>query len=101
MRIGETITLTCRRAAYLALALIASGPLVACGDPGVFDRVETRADASGADWPRLADTPPAPPLGVHTEDAPDPAAGETARIELGLAAETAETRRRAIAGPVE
>lgn len=92
-----------RRGAYLIVALVATAPLVACDDARIFDRVDPGAggDARKADWPLLADTPATPPQGVFTEAAPDPATGEAMQIELTLAAERAERRRRAIAGPVE
>lgn len=82
---------------------MATGPLVACGDPGIFDRVapKVRAEVRAADWPRLADTPPAPPAGVYSAATPDPAIGEATRIDLAIAAETAERRREAVSGPVK
>lgn len=75
----------------------------ACGDPEIFDRVaapESAAVAS-APYPKLADTPVAPPVGVYTEAAPDPANGDAALIELAAEAETGERRRKAVEGPVE
>ncbi len=75
----------------------------ACGDPGIFDRVAAPESASVADatYPKLADTPAAPPLGVYTAAAPDPANGDTALIELASEAESQEARRKAVEGPVE
>ena len=92
-----------RRGAYSLFALLATGLLVACGDPDIFDRVspERSEAAKSAEWPKLADTPPAPPLGVYTEAAPDPAVGEAVQIDLAVSAENAEARRAAVAGPVE
>lgn len=92
-----------RRSIYAILAIVATGPLVACGDPDIFDRVapDRSAVAEAADWPKLADTPETPPQGVYTATAPDPATGEAVQIDLSVAAESAQTRRQAVAGPVE
>ena len=88
--------------AYPILVFAATGPLVACGDPGIFDRIGPRSEtAASAAWPRLAETPPAPPLGVFTEEAPDPAIGDALQIEAAAEAEAADRRRRAVSGPVE
>lgn len=75
----------------------------ACGDPQIFDRVAApeSPDVASAPYPKLADTPATPPAGVYTAAAPDPANGDAALIELAAEAETSETRRKAIEGPVE
>ncbi len=85
------------------MVLLATGPLVACSDAEIFDRVAGPQAASlqGAAWPRLESVPPTPPVGVYTEAAPDPAIGDATQIELAIAAETAETRRKTVEGPVE
>ena len=92
-----------QRSMYNLLALLATGLLVACGDPDIFDRVapERSDKAVAADWPKLADTPETPPAGVYTEAAPDPATGEAVQIDLSVAAESAERRRQEVSGPVE
>lgn len=96
------IALKSRRATYLIFALLATGPLVGCGDPGIFDRVETTGEApANADWPRLADTPTPPPAGVYDDAGPDPAAGAAVRETLAASAETAASRSERLAGPVE
>lgn len=91
--------------AYPRLLTIALLPLAlaACGDPGIFARVDApeSADVAAAPWPRLADTPPAPPQGVYDETAPDPAIGAATRAELAARAESMRTRRRKLSGPVE
>lgn len=90
------------KCAYPIAAVAATGLLVACADREVFDRVGPRSDvAADAAWPRLADTPTPPPLGVYTEDAPDPAIGDQMQIEAAVDAERAERRRAAVEGPVE
>lgn len=75
----------------------------ACGDPEIFDRV-TAPESPGvaaAPYPKLAETPTAPPAGVYTAAAPDPAQGDAILIDLAAEAETSETRRKAVEGPVE
>ncbi len=75
----------------------------ACGDPEIFDRVaapESSAVAA-APYPRLADTPPAPPVGVYNTASPDPARGDAVLIDLAAEAESSERRREAVEGPVE
>ncbi len=81
------------------LALVTTG----CGDPEIFDRVAApeSAGVAEASYPKLADTPPSPPAGVYTAAAPDPANGDATLIELASEAETSETRRKAVEGPVE
>lgn len=75
----------------------------ACGDPEIFDRVAAPENASVAEalYPKLADTPPVPPTNFYTAAAPDPANGDATLIELASEAETSETRRKAVEGPVE
>ena len=91
------------RCAYLIAAALTSAPLVACSDADIFDRVAgpQSDNVAAADWPRLESVPAAPPLGIYTDATPDPALGDAAQIELTVAAETAETRRKAVEGPVE
>ncbi|MFV0475967.1 MAG: hypothetical protein ACK5MQ_17455 [Pikeienuella sp.] len=91
------------RRAYLFFACLASGALAGCvgAGPEIFDRLPAHGQPQDAGWPRLADIPPTPPAGTHTEAAPDPALGDAAQIELAAAAEAAERRRREIEGPVE
>ena len=91
-----------QRSIYSLVACLATVILAACADRAVFDQVGPRSDeTAAAEWPRLADTPPTPPQGVYTTSAPDPATGETVQIDLAVAAETAERRRKAVEGPVE
>ncbi|MEM7270176.1 MAG: hypothetical protein AAF401_13130 [Pseudomonadota bacterium] len=81
------------------LAMFTAG----CGDPEIFDRVAAPESegVESASYPKLADTPAAPPLGVATASAPDPANADAIQIELAAEAETAETRRKKVEGPVE
>lgn len=96
---------TTKRGAYRAFILVASGLLVAavagCAGTGpeIFDRLPP-SRAVAAEWPDLADTPPAPPPGTFTASVPDPARGEALRVDLAVELEAAERRRRAVSGPV-
>lgn len=91
------------RSAYLMIALMATAPLVACIDTGLVERVggPKSENAVQSDWPRLADVETPPPAGVFTAAVPDPATGERMQIDLAIAAESAETRRKTVEGPVE
>lgn len=91
------------RCGYRIAACLAIAPLVACGDPEIFDRIGGPSDPNVAktSWPKLAEIPEAPPLGVYSPAIPDPAIGEATQIELAVEAEIAETRRKAVEGPVE
>ncbi len=75
----------------------------ACGDPEIFDRVSAPESPGVAEapYPKLANTPSAPPLNVHTAATPDPANGDATLIELAAEASTAESRRIRLEGPVE
>lgn len=75
----------------------------ACGDPEIFDRVAApeSPDVAAAAYPKLADTPPAPPAGVYTAATPDPAMGDAVLIELAAEGESSEQRRKAVEGPVQ
>ena len=86
--------------AILALALAAA--LAGCGSARLFtDNPATESpDVAEADWPRLVDTPEAPPVGTYTEDVPDPANGVAAVVQLSEAARQAGERAEALAPPV-
>lgn len=75
----------------------------ACGDPEIFDRVAPPESARVAEapYPKLADTPASPPVGVYTTATPDPANGDAALIELAAEAATAASRKAKVEGPVE
>ncbi|MEM7547402.1 MAG: hypothetical protein AAF367_17875 [Pseudomonadota bacterium] len=82
---------------------MATAPLVACSDAEIFDRVAgPRSEVTTtADWPKLAEVETPPPPGTYTEAMPDPAIGDATQIELSVAAESADIRRKAVEGPVE
>jgi hypothetical protein len=82
----------------LALAALAAG----CGSARLFTGIALpeSPEVAAAPWPRLVDTPEAPPPGSYTADVPDPAQGVAVTVELGEAAREAAGRARALEGPV-
>lgn len=84
-------------AAFLLLLLLAG-----CGSAGLFrsHEVPESADLADAPWPRLVDTPAAPPRGEYAAGVPDPAQGAAASADLGQAARDAAARAEALSGPV-
>jgi len=90
-----------RRAGPIA-AVILSAALAGCGSTALFGKypeVES-PEVADAPWPRLVDTPEAPPPGRYTPAVPDPARGYAAEIALGAAARAAGARAAAIAPPI-
>lgn len=81
----------------LALATLLAG----CGSARLFSGVPApeSPDVAGAPWPRLVDTPEAPPPGTYTAAVPDPAFGVATVVELSEAAR-AGARRTAALEPV-
>ena len=65
----------------LVMAFLPAG----CGTVALFGEydIPESADVAEADWPRLADIPPAPSAGTYGEAAPDPAQGAAVARELG------------------
>lgn len=89
-----------RARAIVSLALAAA--LAGCGSARLFSGIDApeSADVAEAPWPRLVDTPQAPPPGSYTEDVPDPAVGVATVVELGEAARQARARAEVLAPPV-
>ena len=83
-------------ATFLLLASLAG-----CGTAGLFkkDTTPESPDIASAPWPRLVDTPAAPPKGQYGPGVPDPAQGTAAAVELTLAAQDAAARAEALAAP--
>lgn len=84
----------------VATALLSALP--GCGTSdlfGAYDAPES-ADVEATPYPRLVDTPEAPPPGVYTAAVPDPAQGYAALAELGLAAQEANAKATLLAGPI-
>ena len=76
--------------------------LAGCGSAKLFNAhpVPESETAAAAPWPRLVDTPAAPPKGTYTAEVPDPAEGVATAAQLGLAAGDAATRAAALNAPV-
>jgi hypothetical protein len=66
---------------------------------GVHPEAES-PDPAGFEWPRLVDTPAAPPKGQYSAAVPDPAQGTAVEVELHIAARAAQERAEATAMPV-
>ena len=83
-----------------ALALAAA--LAGCGSGRLLSGIDVpeSPEVAKAPWPRLVDTPAAPPVGSYTEAAPDPAIGAAILTELTAAANAQAARAQALAGPV-
>jgi len=77
-------------------------PLAGCGSSGLFRTHDVPESPGVADapWPRLVDTPSAPPKGAHGAGIPDPAAGAAVTADLGAVAQDAATRAAALSDPV-
>ena len=76
--------------------------LAGCGTAKLFDAHPLPESASAADapWPRLVDTPAAPPRGSYNAEVPDPANGVAISAQLGLAIEDARARAEPLRAPV-
>jgi hypothetical protein len=83
-------------------ALLVLASLAGCGSAELFGAYPVAKSQSGAEapWPRLVDTPTAPPKGEYSEAVPDPAAGVAATAQLGILARDATARAEALAEPV-
>ena len=83
-------------------AILLLVPLAGCGSARLFGAlpVAESASASEAPWPRLVDTPEAPPKGSYSAAVPDPAQGVAMAAQLGIAASDAAVRAEALNAPV-
>ncbi len=88
--------------ARAALALTLAAALAACGTARLFTGTEMPESPGVAEapWPRLVDTPEAPPPGTWTEDVPDPAVGVATVVELTEVALSGAARAETLAPPV-
>ena len=80
-------------------ALVALG---GCGTVELFGKYDLpeSPEVAAAPWPRLVDTPEAPPVGVYSPAVPDPAEGALAQTDLGAAASSANARAARLSAPV-
>lgn len=76
--------------------------LAGCGSAGLFKAhdLPESPDVADAPWPRLADTPAAPPAGAFGAGVPDPAAGAAASSDLAQVTRDAAARAQALSAPV-
>ncbi len=84
-------------AAFLLLVSLAG-----CGSAKLFGAfpVADPTGASDAPWPRLVDTPKAPPEGSYSAAVPDPAQGVAITAQLGIVASDAAARAEVLNEPV-
>lgn len=82
--------------------LLLAATLAGCGSARLFTGIDVPelAGVAEAPWPRLVDTPQAPPVGSYTAEVPDPATGIATVVELGEAAREAAVQAEALAPPV-
>ena len=83
------------------VAFCLAAALAGCGSARLFtDRgLPESPEVAAAPWPRLVDTPEAPPVGSYTEDVPDPATGVATVVQLSEAARQAAARAGTLAEP--
>ncbi len=95
------MTRLCCTAQFAAACLMVLA-LSACGTIGVFGQYDLQEspEVAAAPWPRLVDTPSAPPPGEFSEATPDPAKGARAQTDLSATAIVSEIRARELAAPV-
>jgi hypothetical protein len=89
--------------AFLCSAAIAlAAPLAGCGGAALFVEhpLPESAAVDAAPWPRLVDTPTAPPKGTYTAAVPDPAVGVATATDLHQAARDAAARAVELEAPV-
>lgn len=84
------------------VGLTVAAALAGCGTARLFSGLPApeSPDVAEAPWPRLVDTPAAPPPGTYTEAVPDPARGVATVVGLGEAARAATLRAEALEAPV-
>jgi ribonuclease E len=88
--------------AQIVAAALAAATLSSCGSIALFDQydIPESPEVAAAPWPKLIDTPPAPPVGTYTAAVPDPAEGVATQADLGAAGAAANARAAALAAPV-
>ena len=81
---------------------VAALALAGCGTVEVFGKYDLpeSPDVADAPWPRLVDTPSAPPPGEYTAAVPNPEDGARMQTKMAAAAVAAETKAKKLAGPV-
>jgi hypothetical protein len=90
----------CSAQIVAAMAVLAA--LGGCGTVELFGRYDLpeSPEVATAPWPRLVDTPDAPPVGVYSPAVPDPAEGVLTQSDLGVVADDANARAAILSRPV-
>ena len=88
--------------AQMVAALGLTVVLAGCGTVELFGQYDLpeSPEVAAAPWPRLIDTPSAPPVGTYSAAVPDPAEGALAQGELGAVAAAARARAAELSQPV-
>jgi hypothetical protein len=91
----------CCTAQFVALLGLA-GVLSACGSVELFGRYDLpeSPEVAAAPYPRLIDTPDAPPQGAYTDAVPDPATGTQTLSDLTSQQVVADVRATETSRPV-
>lgn len=81
---------------------VAALALAGCGTVEIFGRYDLpeSPEVANAPYPRLVDTPDAPPAGTYSAAVPDPAKGARAQTDLAASSVHASARANALAEPV-
>ncbi len=93
----------CCSAQIVAAALVALvAGLSGCGSAALFTEydIPERPEVAAAPWPKLIDTPSAPPVGTYTAAVPDPTEGIATQADLGAVGAEATARAARLAAPV-
>jgi hypothetical protein len=87
---------------WCSAALLLLVSLAGCGSAKLFRAypVDDSAGASELPWPRLVDTPAAPPEGTYSATVPDPAQGVAITAQLGIVSGDAAIRAETLNEPV-
>ena len=90
----------CCSAQIVAVAL--SSGLAGCGTIALFGKydIPQRPEVAAAPWPKLIDTPNAPPVGTYTPAVPNPAEGAATLSDLSVAGTAANVRAAQLAAPL-
>ncbi len=95
---------SCCSAQIVAAALVAAlaAGLSSCGSVAIFGEydIPESPQVAVAPWPKLVDTPAAPPVGTYTAAVPDPAEGVLTQADLGAAGAEANARGAGLAAPI-
>lgn len=91
-----------RRNGHFCTAAVLLLLLAGCGSAALFrsHKVPESPGVAEAPWPRLVDTPAAPPKGTYTDSVPDPVQGAATTVVLAEEARSSAARAQALSAPV-